>query len=117
MFYAQDKMYDRIENLENILIDLKARKQTIEAEKVTSDNIYDFLLNFDNLFEMLNKQEKRRLFEAMLSEVQIYENRQPNGQWIKSVKFKVPIIDETFDLSWDNESHVECVVLMSRNEN
>ncbi len=52
--------------------------------------------------------------EALVSEIQIYDERQPNGQWIKSIKFRLPIIEEDMDICLDNEEHVECVVLMSR---
>ena len=33
-------MHNKIEELELLLIDAKAKKQTIEAEKLTDDNIY-----------------------------------------------------------------------------
>ena len=42
----------------------------------------------------MSEIEKRQLIEALISEVQIYDKRQPNGQWIKSIKFKLPIIEE-----------------------
>ena len=49
-----------------------------------------------------------------IDEIQIYEERQPNGQWLKSIRFKLPIIDEDMSLSLDNDSHTEVVVSMSR---
>ena len=52
--------------------------------------------------------------ESLLSEVQIYEERQPNGQWLKSIKFKLPIIAEDMCLSLDNDAHMETVCLLSR---
>ena len=55
-----------------------------------------------------------QLIEALISEVQIYEEKQANGQWLKSITFKLPIIDEDLNISLDNDEQVECVVLMSR---
>ena len=52
----------------------------------------------------------------MILEIQIYEERQPNGQWLKSIKFKLPIIEQDMNLSLDNDKHVETVVLMSKVE-
>lgn len=52
----------------------------------------------------------------MISEVHIYEERQPNGQWLKSIKFNLPIIEEDMDLSLDSASHVECVCLLETAE-
>lgn len=59
--------------------------------------------------------------ESLISEIQIYEERQPNGQWLKSIKFKLPIIAEDMSLSaedmslsLDNGAHIETVCLLER---
>lgn len=108
------KMYDKIEDTENQLVAARAKKMAIEAEKLTGDNIYKVLIFFDKLYSVMDDQEKRQLMESLLSEVQIYEERQPNGQWLKSIKFKLPIIAEDMSLSLDNDAHVETVCLLSR---
>ena len=107
------KMYDKIEDTENQLVAARAKKMAIEAEKLTGDNIYKVLIYFDKLYSVMDDQEKRQLMESLLSEVQIYEERQPNGQWLKSIKFKLPIIAEDMCLSLDNDAHMETVVLMT----
>lgn len=61
----------------------------------------------------MNDAEKRRFIEALVSEIQIYNECQSNGQRIKSIKFKFPIIEESMDICLDNDEHVECVVSMS----
>ena len=104
------KMYDKIEDTENQLVAARAKKMAIEAEKLTGDNIYKVLIFFDKLYSVMDDQEKRQLMESLLSEVQIYEERQPNGQWLKSIKFKLPIIAEDMSLSLDNDAHIESVV-------
>lgn len=108
------KMYDKIDDLENLIISARAKKTTIEAEKLTADNIYKVLIYFDKLYAVMNEQEKRQLMESLISEIQVFEERQPSGQWLKSIKFKLPIIAEDMSFSLDNDSHVETVVLMSR---
>lgn len=111
------KMYDKIEDTENLLIAARAKKMAIEAEKLTGDNIYKVLIYFDKLYAVMSEQEKRQIMEALISEIQIYEERQPNGQWLKSIKFKLPIIEEDMSLSLDNDTHVETVVRLSRETN
>ena len=108
------RMYDKIEDLESLLIDAKAKKQTIEAEKLTGDNIYKILIYFDKLYKVMNDVERRQLITALISEIQIYEEKQPNGQWLKSITFKLPIIDEDLNIGLDNNEQVETLVLMSR---
>ncbi len=110
------KAYDRIDELEKLLFDAKAKKRTIEAEKITGDNIYKILFYFDKMFAVMDEAERRHLMESLIDESQIYEERQPNGQWLKSIRFKLPIIDEDMSLSLDNDSHIETVVLMSRKD-
>ncbi len=108
------RMYDKIESAESKLIEARAKKQSIEADKLTGDNIYKVLINFEQLYHVTNDVEKRQLVEALIDEIQIFEERQPNGQWLKSIKFKLPIISEDMSISLDNDDHMETVVLMSR---
>jgi len=108
------RMYDKIEVVETQLIETRAKKQAIEAEKLTGDNIYKVLIYFEKLYAAMNEDERRQLMETLISEIQIYEDRQPNGQWLKSIKFKLPIIEEDMNLSLDNDNHVETVALLTR---
>ena len=109
---------DVIDDLEQSLIEAKAKKQPIEAEKVTGDNIYKILIYFEKLYSCMSEEEKRQLMESLISEIQIYEERQANGQWLKSITFRLPIIEEDMQMpigdGLDNERHVETVVLLSQ---
>ena len=111
------KMYDKIEEAENSLMDARAKKQAIEADKITGDNIYKVLICFEKLYNVMNPLERKKLMEHLISEIQIYPERQPNGQWLKSIKFRLPIVEKDIDLCLDNESHTECVLQMTRKSN
>lgn len=103
-------MYDKIEVVENQLISTRAKNSPL---KLKSDNIYKAPICFERLYAVMNDAEKRRLIEALVSEIQIYNECQSNGQRIKSIKFKFPIIEESMDICLDNDEHVECVASMS----
>lgn len=107
------RMYDKIEELESQLMDARAKKTSIEAEKITGDNIYKVLIYFDKLYFAMNDVERRQLIEALIAEIQIYEERKPNGQWLKSIRFKLPIIENDLSIGLDNGEHVETIVLLS----
>jgi len=107
------RMYDKIEDVETQLIATRAKKQAVEAEKLTGDNIYKVLIYFEKLYAVMNEVERRQLMEALISEIQIYEDRQPNGQWLKSIKFRLPIIEEDMDLCLEDDKHVETIVKLS----
>ena len=124
------RMYDKIDDQEQSLIEARAKKQSIESEKVTGDNIYKILIYFDKFYKLMNEiyfdkfyklmneEEQRKLMETLIEEIQIYEERQTSGQWLKSITFRLPIIDSDMSIpignSLDSDTHVECVVLMSR---
>ena len=83
-------------------------------DKITGDNIYKILICFDKFYATMTEAERRRLVEILIDEVQICPERQPNGQWLKSVRFKLPIIDHDLELSLDNQDRVEVVCSMVR---
>ena len=113
------RMYDKIDDQEQSLIEAKAKKQSIESEKVTGDNIYKILIYFDKFYSLMNEEERRKLMESLIEEIQIYEERQPNGQWLKSITFRLPIIEKDMKISvedgLDSEQHIETVVLLTHN--
>ena len=61
--------------------------------------------------------ERRNFYEKLIKEIQIYEERQPNGQWLKSVEFKLPIIEHDMKMSLDNSDSIEVVSLLQRVSN
>lgn len=107
------RMYDKIEELEEQLIAARAKKTSIEAEKITGDNIYKVLIYFDKLCFAMSDVERRQLIEALIAEIQIYEERKPNGQRLKSIRFKLPIIENDLSIGLDNGNQVECCTLLS----
>ena len=62
----------------------------------------------------MNEAEKREFMSQLVDNVQIYEERKEKGQWLKSIEFKLPIIEKEFTLSLDNDTQNETVVLLSK---
>ena len=107
------KTYDKIDDAEELLVSAKAKKRSLLADKITGDNIYKALVFFDKLYAQMNEAEKREFLSQLVDNVQIYEERKENGQWLKSIEFKLPIIEKEFRLSLDNDTQNETVVLLS----
>ena len=108
------KTYDKIDDAEELLVSAKAKKRSLLADKITGDNIYKALIFFDKLYAQMNEVEKREFLSQLVDNVQIYEERKENGQWMKSIEFKLPIIEKEFTLSLDNDAQNETVVLLSK---
>ena len=63
-----------------------------------------------------SEAEKREFLSQLVDNVQIYEERKENGQWLKSIEFKLPIIKKEFTLSLDKDTQTETVVLLPKGE-
>ena len=107
------KTYDKIDDAEELLVSAKAKKRSLLADKIIGDNIYKALVFFDKLYAQMNEAEKREFLSQLVDNVQIYEERKENGQWLKSIEFKLPIIEKEFTLSLDNDTQNETVVMLS----
>lgn len=44
---------------------------------------------FDKLYAKMNEAEKREFLSQLVDNVQIYEERKENGQWLKSIEWSV----------------------------
>lgn len=86
---------------------------SIMADKVTGDNIYKALIYFDDFYDKMDESERHEFMTVLLDNIQIYEERQANGQWLKAIEFKLPIIEHDMKLSLDNGNSVETVVVLS----
>ena len=86
-------------------------------EKFDDDFMFELTKEeFENLMSKKSTSSwgGRRKLPKVFTEQGIYEERQSNGQWLKSMEFKLPIIKEDMKLRLDNDSHVETVCLLSR---
>ena len=67
------------------------------------------------MYEPMNEAERREFLTQFIEKVEIYEEEQANGQWLKSIEFKLPIISKDMKISLDNGSQIETVVSLSKN--
>ena len=112
-----DKLYDEIEEIETFIETVETRLYNIKQEKISGDNVYQFLLFFDNLYDRFTDMEKKIFMKSFLEEGNIYEAEQEDGRILRSLKFRFPVFfdeQELYELDWDNESTVESVLLMRR---
>ena len=112
-----DKLCDEIEEIETFIEAVETRLYNIKQEKISGDNVYQFLLFFDNLYDRFTDMEKKIFMKSFLEEGNIYEAEQEDGRILRSLKFRFPVFfneQELYELDWDNESTVESVLLMRR---
>lgn len=74
------RVYDKIEEAENVWVEAKAKKCSIMADKVCGDNIYDTLIYFHKMNAVMEEADRREFLTHLIEMVEIYEEEQPNGQ-------------------------------------
>ena len=109
MILRLDGLYDTIVELEERIEDAKLRRNSIEMEAITLDNIYKIMLNFGKLYDIISDEEKKSIITYLIKEVQIY----PHGESempLKSIEFNFPIYrdgKEVRKILWESGNTVE----------
>ena len=110
-----DAVYDKISDAEDLVYEVEEKLSNIQKDKITGDNIYNYLLMFDSIYDVLSDMEKKQFYNTLLSEVQIFEEEQDKGQIIKSIGFQFPVFYDgkfTKQIIRDKEKTVETVCLL-----
>ena len=84
-------MYDEIEGVENSIEEVKNRLLNIRQQKISEENVYQFLLYFDKLYDKFTDLEKKEFLNSVVEQVDIYEQEQPDGRFLKHIKFRFPV--------------------------
>lgn len=110
-----DTIHDKIGDAEDLVSETEDKLSNIQKDKITGDNIYNYLLMFDSVYDVLSDMEKKQFYNALLTDIQIYEEEQ-DKQIIKSIGFKFPVFYDgefTKRIIRDKEKTVETVVKLS----
>ena len=70
------RLYDEIEGVENSIEEVKNRLLNIKQQKISEENIYQFLLYFDKLYDKFTDLEKKEFLNSFVEQVDIYEQEQ-----------------------------------------
>ena len=110
------KLYEDIDEMEEKVQVLQRRIDNIMRQKISGDQVYEFLLAFDRLYKELSDVDKKKFMNTFVERIEIYEEKQTSGQVLKKIRFRFPIYfngEEIDEISWDNDATVETVCLLS----
>ena len=82
------RLYDEIEGVENSIEEVKNRLLNIRQQKISEENVYQFLLYFDKLYDKFTDLEKKEFLNSFVEQVDIYEQEQPDGRFLKHIRFE-----------------------------
>lgn len=112
-----DLLYDEIETIEDKISELQTRIENIMQRKISSDQVYQFLLYFDKLYEKFTDAEKKEFLNSFIERVNIFPEALPSGRILRGIKFRFPVFfdgQEIKEIGWDTDSTVETVALLCR---
>lgn len=115
----QNVLYDRISELEEAIADIEVKISGAYEEKITTDQLYKILLNFDKMYYKMSDLEKKRFMREFIEGIELYPEKQKDGRILKQISLGFPVFYEGSegDTIWlHKENTAECVVLMSRVE-
>lgn len=113
------KMYDEIEAVEQQIDEVENRILNVQQERISENNIYQFLLYFNEFYSRFTDAEKKEFLNSFIERVDIYEQEQPDGRFLKHIKFRFPVFYDgkgIEELSWDEKTTVESVVLLHKKD-
>ena len=113
-----DGMYEVIAEIEESIADARLRKKAMEEEAVTLENIRKILLNFTELFDIMEEDEQKNLLTYLVKEIQLNPNWESKSP-LKYIEFNFPIYrngEEVRKFMCESNSDVETLVLLTKGE-
>lgn len=110
-------MYDEIAEANAAYEEVCRQIQDIREQRLSGKKVYQFLELFDIMYKKFTDSEKKEFLASFICEVEIWPERQKNGQILKSIRFRFPVYYQgqmTDQIFPNKETTVETVVLMSR---
>ena len=117
-----DIQYDKIDEVEEAIADLKSQVYELKKNQIDADSIYGFLNAFNELYAECTDAEKKQFMQAFIERIDIFPERREDGNWIQNIKFQfpVPIIKEGKEvaqikgISLDNEKSDEHMISLEK---
>jgi len=111
-----DKIYNQIYDIEDCIEECKRKMAAIEQESLNVEAIYNILLSFDKIYDKISDRDKRDLIKCMIKKISLYtlEEQRERGHVVKKITYSFPIEEDIIKSLRGKDTHVECVVLMSR---
>ena len=113
----QNRVYDQIASIEVSIAEVQTRMDNIRQHRISTDNVYQFLLYFDKLYDQFTDLEKKTFMNSFIERVEIYPERQSDGRIVKRIEFRFPVYfngSEISGLCWDETDMSETFMLLSK---
>ena len=103
-----DTQYDKIDEVEEAIADLKSQVYELKKNQIDADSIYGFLNAFNELYAECTDAEKKQFMQAFIERIDIFPERREDDNWIRNIKFRVD------GISLDKEQSDEHTVTLEK---
>lgn len=113
----QNRVYDQIASIEVSIAEVQTRMDNIRQRRISTDNVYQFLLYFDKLYDQFTDLEKKTFMNSFIERVEIYPERRSDGRIVKRIEFRFPVYfkgSEISGLCWDETDMSENVMVLAK---
>ena len=86
-----DTQYDKIDEVEEAIADLKSQVYELKKNQIDADSIYGFLNAFNELYAECTDAEKKQFMQVFIERIDIFPERREDGNWIRNIKFQFPV--------------------------
>ncbi len=112
-----DSFYEDIESLEYQIFEAETRLTNIQQQRINGETIYNYLVFFEKYYSQFSDAEKKEFMNVLIEKIEIFEEEQENGLFLKSITFRFPIYFKSGyvkELCLTEKSTFETVVLLSQ---
>ena len=112
-----DEQYETIGEIEEQLSEAQEQMSGIQQEKMSAENVYKLLLGFDTVYANATEAEKKEFMKAFVEQIDLYPEKQPDGNWIRRVVFHFPVPvngTEVTEIPLEKQTLCETVVQLVR---
>lgn len=114
-----DNLYDRISELDEEIAGVDARIRAAYEKQVTGKNVYQFLLDFDTLYERMTDLEKKQFMRTFIESIELYPEKKDNGRIISKIELRFPVYydgQEGNEIRMPDKNTVETVCLLGNTQ-
>ena len=71
-----ENAYVKITELEDVVAQYQEEIESIRREKISADNVYNYLILFHDAYDQLPDIWKKKFFQSFIQEIQLYPEQQ-----------------------------------------
>ena len=94
--------------------------QAAYEKQITGKNVYQFLLDFDTLYERMTDLEKKQFMRTFIESIELYPEKKDNGRIISTIELRFPVYydgQEGNEIRMPDKNTVEVAALLERVSN